>query len=146
MTLLYTHFLSTVLKCNCLCVHVLKFLFYTGTSVEWGRKRDPFNFSQARGSIELGLAAMTVGFSDTDLHIFLIWKWPESVSFSGSEGISQPDVKWESTSWYGRWQVGRTIGWFLQYCTFFILLVHPMALRSPIALSVCPQETALEGR
>lgn len=100
MILLYTH-LSTVLKCNCICVHVLKFLFHTSIAVEWGRKRDRFNFSQARGSIELSLAAVTVGFSDTDLHIFLIWKWPESVSFPSSEGISQPDVKRESTSWCG---------------------------------------------
>lgn len=88
MILLYTHFLPTVLKCNCLCVHVLQFLSHTGLLVEWGRKRDPFSVSQARVSIELRLAAMTVGFNDTDLHIFLIGKWPESVSFSSSEGLS----------------------------------------------------------
>lgn len=77
--LLYSYFLSTVLKCNCLYVHVLKFLFHTGISVEGARKRDPFNFSPARGFVELGLAPMIVGFDAGDFDLFLIWKLAESV-------------------------------------------------------------------
>lgn len=67
-----------------------------------GRERDPFNFFQAKGFVELGLASATVDFGAGDLQIFLIKKDAESVSFLNSAVISQPDVKWEPNSWYGR--------------------------------------------
>lgn len=67
-----------------------------------GRKRDPFNFFPAKGFDELGLASVTVGFGAGDLHIFLIRKDAEGVSFPNSAVISQPDVTGDPKSWYGR--------------------------------------------
>lgn len=59
-----------------------------------GRKRDPFDFFLAKGFVELGLASVTVGFGAGDLHIFLIRKDAEGVSFPNSEVMSQPDGTW----------------------------------------------------
>lgn len=83
----------------CLCIKIFIPHRYVSRG---GRKRDPFNFFQAKGFVELGLASVTVDFGAGDFHIFLIRKDAESISFPNSEVISQPDVKWEPNSWYGR--------------------------------------------
>lgn len=130
----YSWFLTTVWKSNCPCVHVLKFWLYTGVSIVGQEKR----FLPFLSKPET-LAPVTIGFGAGDLQMFLMWKCAESVSSPSSEVLPQLDVKWEPTSWYG---AGKS-NWMMthSHCPFSILIILPMALRSPVTL--CLQDTVL---